>query len=733
MSGRKRWLIVLLGAVLMAFASAAPAGAADRQERAAKRALERAEQALRGELGKRDVTLALRALALSRSHLRGADARRARALFKRPTDPGGDGTVEYTVDEEEPVCGGTFCIHYVASTEDAPDLTDAHGAAGTGAPNGVPDYIDLMLREFEHVGTVENAPSPAGLGWGAPVPDGDAGGGEDLFDVYVAEIGDDCCFGYADIEPVDGTFQWPSYMVMDDDYAIDEFGYADPLVPLQVTAAHEYNHVLQFAIDGRFDGWIGESVATWMEEKVYPDGNDWQRYMTRWAALPEAPITHLDYAADDDPYNIKPYGTSLFIHWLSDRYGNQAVREAFEDLTTTSPLLYSPAAVDDALALRGGTTMSAAFARFAAATAEWRTPESGVYEGDELTATVRRDGALADGTTRSGPLDHTAMRFYDVPQNGTSAVKLTVTAPADTTSALALVGRRGPETTGTLVTRFAELPAGGTGSVVLDDFGSFDRVTAVLVNADTKVDPASPYLDDLGVFDWRYLRDGGTYTARLTSDLDAPTTTVIDGPSGDVSGASQTFRFTADEAGATFACSLDGAAFTPCASPATYGGLGAGGHTFAVRATDAEGNVESAPARVAFRIVAPAAAPPPAAPVADIARLTGAALRDGAGALIDRLSWRGLKTLRSSGPRYLFTAPSAGRLTLTLKNGKKTLATLTRQITRAGVVRGRLRATKAARRGVLRKVKPVRATLTMRFTPTGGKRAQVTRRVTLTR
>ena len=61
---------------------------------------------------------------------------------------------------------------------------------------------------------------------------------------------------------------------------------------------------------------------------------------------------------------------------------------------------------------------------------------------------------------------------------------------------------------------------------MLDDFDSFDRVTAVLVNADTKVDPASPFLDDLGVFDWRYLRDGGTYTARLTSDLDAPTTTV---------------------------------------------------------------------------------------------------------------------------------------------------------------------------------------------------------------
>jgi hypothetical protein len=82
---------------------------------------------------------------------------------------------------------------------------------------------------------------------------------------------------------------------------------------------------------------------------------------------------------------------------------------------------------------------------------------------------------------------------------------------------------------------------------------------------------------------------------------------------------------------------------------------------------------------------------------------------------------------------YGFAAPSAGRLTLTLKAGTRTLATVSRRATRAGTLRGRLRATRAARRGVLRKVKPLRAKLTMRFTPAGGTRRQITRRVTLTR
>jgi hypothetical protein len=53
---------------------------------------------------------------------------------------------------------------------------------------------------------------------------------------------------------------------------------------------------------------------------------------------------------------------------------------------------------------------------------------------------------------------------------------------------------------------------------------------------------------------------------------------------------SATFAFRADESGATFSCSLDGAAFRFCQSPATFTGLARGGHTFAFRATDAEGN-----------------------------------------------------------------------------------------------------------------------------------------------
>ena len=55
------------------------------------------------------------------------------------------------------------------------------------------------------------------------------------------------------------------------------------------------------------------------------------------------------------------------------------------------------------------------------------------------------------------------------------------------------------------------------------------------------------------------------------------------------------FTFSANE-GASFTCSLDGAAFAPCASPSVYSDLQPGWHTFAVQAVDAAGNTDPSPA-----------------------------------------------------------------------------------------------------------------------------------------
>jgi len=59
---------------------------------------------------------------------------------------------------------------------------------------------------------------------------------------------------------------------------------------------------------------------------------------------------------------------------------------------------------------------------------------------------------------------------------------------------------------------------------------------------------------------------------------------------------------------------MDGAAFAPCTSPQAVSGLGAGAHTFEVRATDFALNVDQTPAALAFTVVAPATTSPTPTP-----------------------------------------------------------------------------------------------------------------------
>jgi hypothetical protein len=81
-----------------------------------------------------------------------------------------------------------------------------------------------------------------------------------------------------------------------------------------------------------------------------------------------------------------------------------------------------------------------------------------------------------------------------------------------------------------------------------------------------------------------------TTTYSWTVDTGAPSTTISSGPADPTNLTTASFAFSTSEAGATFECRLDGAAYAACSSPKTYSGLADGSHTFAVRARDLAGN-----------------------------------------------------------------------------------------------------------------------------------------------
>jgi uncharacterized repeat protein (TIGR01451 family) len=81
-----------------------------------------------------------------------------------------------------------------------------------------------------------------------------------------------------------------------------------------------------------------------------------------------------------------------------------------------------------------------------------------------------------------------------------------------------------------------------------------------------------------------------------TFTVSGPDTFFILTPPNPSSSPSARFTFESEEQGATFECSLDGAAYSPCANPVDLSGLTNGSHTFRVRSRGTTGLVDATPA-----------------------------------------------------------------------------------------------------------------------------------------
>lgn len=407
----------------------------------------------------------------------------------RPTDAQDPNRNAYSVPEADgsPACSRHFCVHWVAEGLDAPNLGDRDD-------DGVPDFVERVLRVAERVHTVENER----LGWREPRSDGRKGGRRGKTDVYLSQIGGEL-FGYAAPDRGQATEEHRiprrlhGYLVLDNDYSAFEFPGTKPLEDLQVTFAHEYDHILQFGYDAYQDPWFAEASATWMEDQVYNRIDDYLRYVRRWVRYYETPLT---------TNSIKEYGSAVWNQWLARRYGPEIVRRAWAGAIDAKPGGFSVGSYQRALRSSGPSDLSRDFTRFAAAVAEWRTGKG--FRESRLFPDARRQGHLPlGGPSLTRMLNHTTFQLLRLRPVRGRAIVLHLRAPRGTAAGAALVGRLGSERHGRPLIRTDYRRGGGLLTVRLRRPGRFQRITAVIVNADAQARGFSARR-----LDWNYLTDG---------------------------------------------------------------------------------------------------------------------------------------------------------------------------------------------------------------------------------
>ena len=504
--------LAVLATALAAAAAVAPAAEAA----PTKQLLKQAKQALAGTHGApTDLTPILKQLSVRLPGLRGSERREAQSLLARPTDGSADPQNNgYDVPEApgSPYCTAHYCVHWVASGDDAPLLADDDS-------DGIPNYVETADEAAERSHLVENEQ----LGWREPKGDGALGGDFDKTDIYLKQLGGTGIYGYAAPDPgqqlTDTDHSQFAYLVIDNDFKASEFaGYTSPTQPLEVTLAHEYNHILQFAIDSFQDTWMFESTAVWMEGKVFPEILDYLQYLRGWVQLTDLPLTTFNGADPNDRNNVKVYGTAVWNKWLDTQFGPDVIRQAWEASLTTPRKSMAVQAYDKAIRQQpGGGGFSSRFDLFATKTAEWQAQDSGFPEGQLYPDVVRAGSARTNGPGGMIKLNHTTYGLVDVRPESFQRIRLGATAPVGTNAAIALVGRSGGVPGGETVLKLKALPHGGSGTVTLDNPGEFSRITMVLVNADFKVSGGSQLTGE-----WIYKRDAQRFYARVSTDLRAP-------------------------------------------------------------------------------------------------------------------------------------------------------------------------------------------------------------------
>jgi hypothetical protein len=117
-------------------------------------------------------------------------------------------------------------------------------------------------------------------------------------------------------------------MEIDNNFTDGLYNPYSPLQSLQITAAHEYHHAVQYGYNFFFDIWYAEATSTWMEDELYDDVDQLYTYITNWFNQSTLPLDTRESTTTGGGY-----GRWIFNRFLAEKHGVDMIRRSWESLS----------------------------------------------------------------------------------------------------------------------------------------------------------------------------------------------------------------------------------------------------------------------------------------------------------------------------------------------------------------------------------------------------------------
>jgi PKD repeat protein len=214
--------------------------------------------------------------------------------------------------------GGHFRVHYTKTdANNAPPLADLNR-------NNTPDWVETVASTFEQVYQTEVIT----LGY-RPAPTFNSA----PYDIYLLDLATQRFYGTTNSDPATDLISgnsYTSYIELDRSFTSPIYGGYTPLQSLQITAAHEYHHAIQYGYSYFFDIWYAEVTSTWMEDEVFDEINQLYSYIPDYLRNP------MSIDAPAQTGNFSEYGRWIFNRYLAETYGSDVIKSFWVTLAGKS-------------------------------------------------------------------------------------------------------------------------------------------------------------------------------------------------------------------------------------------------------------------------------------------------------------------------------------------------------------------------------------------------------------